>query len=149
MTNASEHNQSEPRPLDELRQSIDGLDQQIVDLLARRAELVVEVGESKRDTNTPIYAPHRERAVLDRIQSLNKGPLSNHTLECIYRELMSGSFSLEQALRIGYLGPPGSFQPPCRGATLRSLRRLRGVRRHRICLPCRGLRPLPVRTRSL
>jgi len=109
MTNDPEHNQTDPRPLDELRQCIDGVDQQIVELLARRAELVVEVGESKRDTQTPIYAPHRERAVLDRIQALNKGPLSNHTLECIYRELMSGSFSLEQALRIGYLGPPGSF----------------------------------------
>lgn len=98
-----------PRPLDELRIHIDAMDREIVELLSRRAELVVEVGESKRDTKTPIYAPHRERAVLDKIQSLNTGPLSNHTLECIYRELMSGSFSLEQALRIGYLGPKGSF----------------------------------------
>ena len=109
MTSDHDSNASTPRPLDELRVHIDDLDRQIVELLGQRAELVVEVGESKRDTDTPIYAPHRERAVLDRIQSLNRGPLSNHTLECIYRELMSGSFSLEQALRIGYLGPRGSF----------------------------------------
>ena len=97
------------RDLEPLRKRIDDLDEQIVRLLTERAKVVVDVGEAKRGSQTPIYAPHRERAVLDRIIALNTGPLSDHTLESIYRELMSGSFSLEQALRIGYLGPPGSF----------------------------------------
>ena len=92
-----------------LRRRIDELDEQIITLLSERAKIVVDVGEAKRGSNTPIYAPHRERAVLDRIAQLNDGPLSNHTLESIYRELMSGSFALEQSLRIGFLGPPGSF----------------------------------------
>ena len=95
--------------LEPLRKRIDELDEQIVQLLTERAKVVVDVGEAKRGSQTPIYAPHRERAVLDRIIALNAGPLSDHTLESIYRELMSGSFALEQALRIGYLGPPGSF----------------------------------------
>jgi chorismate mutase/prephenate dehydratase len=58
---------------------------------------------------TPVYAPHREQAVLARVLSLNSGPLLNCTLESVYREIMSGSFALERPLRIGYLGPPGSF----------------------------------------
>jgi chorismate mutase/prephenate dehydratase len=95
--------------LEPLRQRIDALDEQIIALLSERAKVVVDVGEAKRGSNTPIYAPHRERAVLERIANLNDGPLSNHTLESIYRELMSGSFALEQSLRIGFLGPPGSF----------------------------------------
>ncbi|MEO0588068.1 MAG: prephenate dehydratase, partial [Planctomycetota bacterium] len=58
---------------------------------------------------TPIYAPDRERAVLDRVRARNPGPLPNACLEAIWREMMSGSFALERPLRIGYLGPPGSF----------------------------------------
>ncbi|GJM19270.1 MAG: chorismate mutase [Phycisphaeraceae bacterium] len=91
-----------------LRTKIDSLDKRLVSLLNDRAKLVVEVGNHKRGTAVPIYAPHREAEVLERALGANKGPLSGRTIEGIYRELMSGSFALEQPLRIGYLGPPGS-----------------------------------------
>lgn len=92
-----------------LRTRIDALDQQIIKLLNERAEVVVEVGQIKRAGNTPIYVPDRERRVLEQVRSYNKGPLPNKCIEAIYRELMSGSFAIERPLRIGYLGPPGSF----------------------------------------
>ncbi len=92
-----------------LRVRIDELDRQIVDLLNQRACVVVDVGKAKQVDGTPIYAPDREQAVLKRIASLNEGPLPHKTLRAIYRELMSGSFALEKPLRIGYLGPQGSF----------------------------------------
>lgn len=95
--------------LDDIRVRIDALDEQIVRLLNERAGLIVEVGRVKRDGGIPIYAPHREQAVLSRVLSLNAGPLPARTVEAVYREIMSGSFVLEQPLRIGYLGPPGSF----------------------------------------
>ncbi len=95
--------------LSELRVRIDELDRQIVDLLNQRAEVVVAVGKAKQADGTPIYAPDREQAVLQRITKLNKGPLPQKTLQAIYRELMSGSFALEKPLRIGFLGPEGSF----------------------------------------
>jgi chorismate mutase / prephenate dehydratase len=94
--------------LQELRRKIDAVDQRLVRLLNERASLVVEVGKTKRADGTPIYAPHREAEVLRKVLSSNKGPLSDRAVEGIYRELMSGSFALEQPLRIGYLGPPGS-----------------------------------------
>lgn len=96
------------KKLSTLRQRIDELDQQIVQLLNERAHVVVEVGQTKRANNEPIYAPDREHTVLQRIAKLNKGPLPPRTLQAIYRELMSGSFALEKPLRIGYLGPEGS-----------------------------------------
>lgn len=99
----------EPIPLAELRKRIDELDRKLVELLNERASLVVTVGETKRETGTPIYAPHREQKVLRRVLDANKGPLSPRTVEAIWREIMSGSFALEQPLRIGYLGPAGSF----------------------------------------
>jgi chorismate mutase/prephenate dehydratase len=80
-----------------------------VELLNARAAVVVSVGKAKRASGVQIYAPDREKAVLDRVAELNKGPLPPRTLQAIYRELMSGSFALEQPLRVGYLGPEGSF----------------------------------------
>ena len=95
--------------LNVLREEIDDLDEQLVRLLSARAKVVEDIGRVKRGDGTPVYAPHRERAVLDRIRELNPGPLSGRTLEAIWRELMTGSFSIEQGLRIAWLGPPGSF----------------------------------------
>jgi chorismate mutase/prephenate dehydratase len=101
--------EDEKPDLEELRRQIDEVDRQLVEALNRRAEIVVRVGQAKRAAGVQIYAPDREKAVLDRVASLNKGPLPARTLQAIYRELMSGSFALEQPQRVGYLGPEGSF----------------------------------------
>ena len=98
-----------PPPLSELRDRIDGLDRKLVELLNERARVVVEVGRTKQTDGTPIYAPDRESSVLSRVLDSNDGPLPDRTLEGIWRELMSGSFRLERPLRIGFLGPNGSF----------------------------------------
>ncbi len=111
----SEASNQSPNPpveglsLDELRRRIDEVDAQLIRLLNERAKVVVEVGKFKRDTGTPIYAPHRESAVLKKVLGMNPGPLSPRTVEAIYRELMSGSFLLERPLRIAFLGPAGSY----------------------------------------
>jgi chorismate mutase/prephenate dehydratase len=102
----------EPSQLRSLREKIDEIDHTLVELLNKRARLVVEVGKVKRATGTPVYAPHREAQVLSRVLAHNQragGPLPDRTIEGIYRELMSGSFRLELPMRVGYLGPPGSY----------------------------------------
>jgi chorismate mutase/prephenate dehydratase len=96
-------------PLDGLRSQIDDLDARIVGLLNERAKVVVEIGKLKLQTNAPIYAPDREKAVLQKVRNLNHGPLPDRCLEAVYRELMSGSFALEKPLRIAFLGPHGTF----------------------------------------
>ncbi len=96
------------RDLASLRREIDRIDRRLIKLLNERAGAVVEIGRLKRGSNTPIYAPHREAEVLEKVLAANTGPLPDRTIEGVYRELMSGSFALEQPLRIGYLGPPGS-----------------------------------------
>lgn len=95
--------------LADLRRQINLLDEQLILLMNARAQLAVSVGKYKREAGIPVYAPHREADVLRRVRELNHGPLSNQSLEAIYREIMSGSFSLELPQRIGYLGPPGTF----------------------------------------
>ena len=49
--------------LDILRKQIDEFDHRLIELLSKRAKLFVEVGKLKRDSETPIYAPHRERTL--------------------------------------------------------------------------------------
>ncbi|MBN2269262.1 MAG: prephenate dehydratase [Sedimentisphaerales bacterium] len=95
--------------LDDLRKKIDDLDCRLVELLNERARVVVEIGKLKDKTARPVYAPDREKQVFERIARANKGPLPDKCLVAIWRELMSGSFVLERPLRIGYLGPQGSF----------------------------------------
>jgi len=95
--------------LEELRNQINELDNQLVKLLNERARIVVEIGKLKNKTGGQVYAPDRERDVFERIIKSNKGPLPDKCLIAIWRELMSGSFALERPLRIGYLGPDGSF----------------------------------------
>ncbi|MEN6385602.1 MAG: prephenate dehydratase [Phycisphaerales bacterium] len=93
--------------LEDLRGKIDQIDSKLVELLNERAQVVIEIGKAKGDG--PIYAPDREKKVLERIAALNKGPLPDKTLAAVWRELMSGSFFLERPLRISFLGPEGSF----------------------------------------
>ena len=95
--------------LEELRKKIDEIDHQLVQLLNERARVVVDIGKLKSKTDGPVYAPDREKQVLEKIIETNTGPLPDKCLVAIWRELMSGSFFLERSLRIGYLGPGGSF----------------------------------------
>lgn len=95
-----------------LRAAIDGIDRELVALLERRAEAVIEIGALKRASGGPIYAPDREAKVLQRAleqASALGGRVPARTLEAVFREIMSGSFALERPLRIGYLGPAGTF----------------------------------------
>ena len=87
--------------LEDLRRQIDEFDLRLVELLNARARVVVEIGKLKQQQNTPIYAPDREKHILDKLRDINPGPLPDRCLEAIYRELMSGSFALERPLRIG------------------------------------------------
>lgn len=93
----------------EHRKAIDRCDVQIVKLLNERTQHVLAIGEIKRKAGEEIYAPHRERAVLNRICGLNQGPMTNEALRAIYREVMSSALSLEKSLTIAYLGPEATF----------------------------------------
>ena len=93
----------------EHRQAIDKCDTQIVKQLNERTKHVLAIGEIKRKAGEEIYAPHRERNVLQRICRKNQGPITNESLRFIYREIMSSALSLEKSLTVAYLGPEATF----------------------------------------
>lgn len=49
--------------LEDLRNRIDALDDQLLDILNERMELVHQVGELKRSSNSIIYRPEREKQI--------------------------------------------------------------------------------------
>ena len=93
----------------EHRKAIDKLDEQLIKLLNERTKHVLEIGAIKMKAGEEIYAPHRERQVLQRIFKLNPGPITNESLRAIYREIMSSALSLEKSMTIAYLGPEATF----------------------------------------
>lgn len=95
--------------LDELREAIDGLDNRIIALLNDRARVAQDIGKVKHAGGQTIYAPLRERKLLDRVTEQSAGPLSEESLRLIYREIISASLALEQPIHVAYLGPEATF----------------------------------------
>jgi chorismate mutase/prephenate dehydratase len=97
------------RTLPELRILIDGIDQELLSLLNRRAQLANEVGDVKRREGSSVFRPEREAQVISGLQSANGGPLRRENIAAIWREVMSACRSLEAPQRVAYLGPAGTF----------------------------------------
>ena len=83
-------------PLKEIRQEIDLVDRQLLDLLAKRLELVSEVGDIKQRHGLPVYAPEREAQMLAarRLEAEKKG-ISGDLIEDVLRRVMRESYHSE------------------------------------------------------
>src|SRR5208282_4034697 len=88
---------------------IDQLDQDLVSLLNRRAEIASQIGQIKHHQGLEIWSAAREDEVIARALAASQGPLPIETLRLIFRELMSGSRSLQRTLRVASLGPKYSY----------------------------------------
>ena len=93
--------------IDKLRAEIDALDTELVELLQRRARLAQRIGALKG--GAPAYRPEREAGVLRRVAAQAGAPLPAAALARVFREVISACRGLEQAIRVAYLGPPGTF----------------------------------------
>jgi chorismate mutase/prephenate dehydratase len=92
-----------------LRKRIDRIDDQLLRLLNRRAALALEIAARKARTNAPVYAPGREKGVLERVMHANGGPLRPDDVRTIFTDIISVSRGLEQTLRVAYFGPEGTY----------------------------------------
>jgi len=95
--------------LTDWRTEIDEIDEQILSLLYKRSKLAIKVGKLKEETGkTSIYAPHREKQIIDRLKSVNCNQFPEKQLEKIFTEIISTCRSLEKRIQVAYLGPLGS-----------------------------------------
>jgi len=95
--------------LEELRQQIDEIDGQVLELLNRRAQCAKAIGEIKHSTNAVYYVPEREKIVFDNLCERNRGPLPNEAVQAIYREIISSARALEKRVTVAFLGPYHTF----------------------------------------
>jgi len=93
--------------LQQLREQIDSLDDELLILVNQRAALAQQVGLLKEDGM--VLRPEREAQVLQRLQQNNKGPLSNEAVVRLFTEVISQCRALEAPLKIAFLGPEGTF----------------------------------------
>jgi chorismate mutase/prephenate dehydratase len=94
------------KDLKNLRNQIDHIDQEILNLLIQRAHLARDIGKIKTDIT---YRPEREAQQLRHLISLNSGLLDNTSIVNIFREIISACRSLQKKPMIGFLGPAGTF----------------------------------------
>ena len=97
------------RPLSELRTVVDTIDDELIELLERRASLVDEVAAAKRHAGLPLHDPDRERLVIERLAARAKGKFPASAISAVYREVMSACLALQQPISVAYLGPEGTF----------------------------------------
>jgi len=92
-----------------LRERIDAIDAQILQLLSERGKVAQDVGHVKAETNAPVFRPEREAQVLRGVAERNPGPLKDRDVQTIFREIMSSCRALEKRVTVAYLGPSGTF----------------------------------------
>ena len=92
-----------------LRQQIDAIDTQILDLLNQRARVAQQVGHVKAETDAPVFRPEREAQVLRSVAERNPGPMLSPDVQTVFREIMSACRALEKRVTVAYLGPVGTF----------------------------------------
>jgi chorismate mutase/prephenate dehydratase len=92
-----------------LRERIDEVDRAILEQLNRRAKWVLEVGRFKQSQGASVYEEAREKRIVSSLIESNPGPFPDDGLAPVFREIISATRSLEDALSIAYLGPRGTF----------------------------------------
>jgi len=97
--------------LSEIRQKIDDVDARIQALISERARFAQIVGATKGPQASAVdfYRPEREADVLRRVKDRNDGPLSDEEILRLFREIMSACLAQQQPLKVGFLGPEGTF----------------------------------------
>lgn len=116
---------------DNPRADIDAIDDELLRLLNKRAEIALKVGAVKRGDDKSLCDPNREREVLTRLCRQNSGPLDDKSVtnifqrvidECLQAQQRAFHTSLEKSGnsqerikffegkgRVAFLGEPGTF----------------------------------------
>ncbi len=100
-----------------LRERIDAIDNEILELLNKRADVVIAVGKAKEGTDGVFYVPSREKAIYERLTAVNAGPFPNDAVVKVFREIISASLNMELPMQVVLTG----------NASARCVRRSRAI----------------------
>jgi len=102
----------EEKELTKLRNTLDSIDDQVLNLLNKRMQTVDKVGLVKAKSGGAIYRPEREQSIIDRLINLSEqssGKLNRQAIEAIFLEVFAVSRNLELPEKVAFLGPLGTY----------------------------------------
>ena len=74
--------------IEDWRKKIDAMDEEIVQLISRRAEAAKAIGDLKRQSTLPVFEPQREKDVFEHVRRVNPGPLADADMVDIYQRII-------------------------------------------------------------
>jgi chorismate mutase/prephenate dehydratase len=97
--------------LQEIRERINAIDERLQGLINERAKIAQQVGIAKGKLASAVdyYRPEREAEVLRKVMDRNDGPMRDEEMLRLFREIMSACLAQQEPLKIGFLGPEGTF----------------------------------------
>ena len=81
-------NNQEGLSLEILRSSIDEFDSELLKLLNHRAKCVIKIGKIKQKEKKDVLVPFREKQVMDRLLSVNKGPMTDEMVIHLFQQII-------------------------------------------------------------
>jgi len=108
---ADGNNNGDTPDIAEIRERINAVDEQIQGLINERARFAQRVGVAKGNLASAVdyYRPEREAEILRNVVERNEGPLRDEEMLRLFREIMSACLAQQEPLKIGFLGPAGTF----------------------------------------
>ena len=108
---AGSDKKSDAADLAEIRKRINDIDERIQSLINERAKVAQQVAVAKGDLSSAVdyYRPEREAEVLRNVLERNDGPMRDEEMLRLFREIMSACLAQQEPLKIGFLGPEGTF----------------------------------------
>ncbi|MFD1428412.1 3-deoxy-7-phosphoheptulonate synthase/chorismate mutase [Kroppenstedtia sanguinis] len=82
--------------LDRLRQQMDEINMQLLELLSQRAELAQRIGEVKKTQGIHRFDPVRERNMLEKLTEVNPGPFDDDTIRHLFKQIFKAALDLQQ-----------------------------------------------------
>ncbi len=93
------------------RAQIDALDTQLLELIEKRAQCALQVGEIKKQNGWPFHDPSREKLIYEKLRQKQRelgGVLPPEAITAIYREIISACRAAEHPVSVAFLGPAGT-----------------------------------------
>ncbi|MFO7667368.1 MAG: prephenate dehydratase [Desulfobacterales bacterium] len=95
--------------INDLRHSIDKIDEKILELINKRLLLAKEIGRVKAEKGSRVLDIARESTLIQRLNSINEGPLSKSALHHVFAEIIAASREIQKNHSVAYLGPEATF----------------------------------------
>jgi len=95
-----------PSDLEELRRSLDRIDDKLQDLLIERAEVIARVAANKKEGNLAAFQPGREAEIIRRLVARHRGNFPVATLVRMWREMLAATVRLQSPFAVAVYVPP-------------------------------------------